>query len=126
MTTKPILHAIGNDKEFNYYIIDKKNYSLQKFSDILCEIFKIEIPFHEEIPDKRRGYIQKKINYENFKDYHLTESSDNGEERIDVFIGKKRVFVALRCDSKSRLNFNEELLKIFKMPEYKKIKTKKK
>ena len=105
---KIILHAIGNDKNFNYYIFDKK----QKVADVLSKII---TGVFENYWDFIDGKIKKNI--EKLKDTH--ESFGECEDsRVDVFYGNKKMFLTINCDEKLRIKFNEELFKIAKIPKY--------
>lgn len=109
---KIILHSIGNQDNFNYYIFDKKQNVMEILSKILFDIFEAE-PLY--IPGK------KKINIEKFTDVH---HGDFGKIRLDIFYGNKKMFVSIHCSENLRLKFNEELFKIAEMPKPIKIKKK--
>lgn len=121
---KIVLHAIGNNGNFNYYIFDKKHKVAIELSNLFSKIFDLYWDFHENYVTKSGVYKQKKINIEKYKDEHESLSSSNGLNRIDIFYGSDKMFVAVNCQSKLRLKFNEELFKISKMPNPKKLKIK--
>lgn len=114
---KIILHSIGNQDNLNFYVFDKKQNVMEILSKILWEIFEFE-PLY--IPGK------KKVNIEKFTDIHHSDYGKGMSSRIDIFYGKKKMFVAIHCSEELRLKFNESLFKYAKMPKPKKIKPKRK
>lgn len=110
---KIILHEIGNDENFNYYVFDKK----QEVFDILTKIFirDFDVHWNEEI-------YNKKINRKT--DVHESDGDIYDKVRIDLFYGKNKMYFTLICSELLRLKFNEALFKYAKMPKPKKIKKK--
>ncbi len=107
-----ILHAIGNEGKFNYYVLDKRQKVAKALSHIFVKSFDVYWDFHHETP---KGKIVE-INIEKYKDVHETHRSIKGNARVDIFYGDKRMFFAIHCTEKQRLKFNEALSKISKMP----------
>jgi len=104
---KLILHSIGNNGNYNFYVFDKKKSVVENLSTLFSDIF--EINWNFEI-----NY--KKIN----RRTDLNECvSDVHDRRIYIFYGDKKMFVTIICSEKSRLKFNDALLKYFTMPKYK-------
>ena len=118
---KFILHAIGNEKNFNYYIFDKKQEVIEKLSEILSKVLKIPLYRYKEYTDKKGEWKNKKINFEKIKDEH-NGLRGNANIVADVFFGDKKIFLTLVCPNKDRSKFNEELFKFFNMPKPEKFK----
>ncbi len=116
---KIILHGLGNEESFNYYIFDKRQKIAEEISKILYKIFKLNWDFFEEVSNKG-VYIRKKRNIEKYKDSHESIVHANNESRFDVFYGDKKMFITINCSQDLRLKFNKELFKIAKMPKHKK------
>jgi len=118
---KLILHSIGNVKNFNYYIFDKKQEVIEKLSEILSGTFGIDIYLYKTYKDKKGEWKNRKINFEKIKDEHdgLRGNTSIG---ADLFFGDKKIFLTLVCSNKDRLKFNEELFKFFNMPKLEKFK----
>lgn len=114
------LHAIGNDENFNYYIFDKKNEVIVVLNKLFNKIFKSGLQSYIDYEDKKGNWSKKKRNFEEEKESH--ESVGLINRRIDIFYGDKKIFIAIHCQQKLRLKFNEELAKISTMPEPKKEK----
>ena len=110
-----ILHSIGNERDFNYYIFDKK----QVVAEILSKLFYKNLTIEWRLYDIDTN---KKINIEKYKDVHQAEGSISNKSRVDIFYGNKKMFIVVYCSEKLRLKFNEELFKIVKMPKPIKIK----
>jgi len=106
------LYAIGNKKDFNYYIFDKTNEVIKILSKLFSEVFKVYFKLFEEYEDKRGKWKSKDINFEKIKDSHRNVSDYDDKGRIDIFYGDKKIFVTIHCSQKRRLKFNEELAKI--------------
>jgi hypothetical protein len=124
MKKKIILHSIGNEGKFNYYIFDKKQEVFRELSRALSKIG-IYLSLFDEYVDKKGKFVTKKIDVNKFKDIHCSERGSSGN-RLDIFYGDTKMFVNLHCSEKLRLKFNEELFKISRMPSYrlpKKVKT---
>lgn len=124
------LHAIGNDEDFNYYLFDKKNEVIVILNKLFKKILKLGLNFSESYEDKKGNLKERERNFEKEKDSHegisiigrpmniITRKRLHGKsERIDIFYGDKKIFVAIHCPQKLRLKFNEELEKISTMPE---------
>jgi hypothetical protein len=108
---KIVLHSIGNNENFNFYVFDKK----QEVFDILNKIFFMDF-------DVNWSY-DKKI-HENV-DLHESVTDFGDKIRIDIFLGDKKMFLTINCSDKLRLKFNESLFKYIEMPKPIKIKKKK-
>ena len=119
---KIILHEIGNQGNFNYYVFDKKQSVAENLSIVFYRIFEIDWEFWEldtKIPQ------EKKINITKFTDIHQSLTRKN-DLIVDVFYGNKKIYITIICPENLRLKFNEELGKISVMPKPKKIKPKRK
>jgi len=116
------LYSIGNDGKFNYYIFDKKNEIVKILFDIFSKVLQVNFYLEEEYHDKKERWKFKKINFEKYIDIHTASWSENGAQRIDLFFGKKKIFVSIQCDNNLRLKFNKELFKIATMSKPKKNK----
>ena len=119
---KIILHEIGNQGNFNYYVFDKKQSVAESLSIVFYRIFEIDWEFWEldtKIPQ------EKKINITKFTDIHQSLTRKN-DLIVDVFYGNKKIYITIICPENLRLKFNEELGKISVMPKPKKIKPKRK
>lgn len=114
------LYAIGNENKLNYYIIDKKQKSIENIARLFSEIFKLYLDFHKEYEDTNGVWRSRKINLEKIKDKHKSISNYSNNNRIDIFFGEKRAFITISCSQTLRKKFNEELIKISKMPKTRK------
>lgn len=119
------IHGIGNQKEFNYYIFDKKQKVAEKIADIIKQIFELTWRFEESYERGKGNWVTKKINIEKNKDIHESIFGRGEEERLDIFYGDKKMFITIYCSQKKRLKFNEELFKIGNFPKIKRRQTKK-
>ncbi len=111
------LYAIGNEGKYNYYIFEKKQEMFESIAELILKVFSLDIPFYR-IYEQKGKTIRKKRDFEKMNDYH--ESFDHDKKRIDVFYGRKRVFLTILCPLNLREEFNEELGKISYMPKDKK------
>jgi len=120
MKGKIILHAIGNEGNFNFYIFDKKQVVAEIISKLFSQLFNLYWDFYYE-GFKKGKRIRKNI--EKYKEGHESITDVNGSKsRIDIFYGTKKMFITIHCSEKLRLRFNEELFKFTKMPKPKKLK----
>ena len=117
---KIILYEIGNQGNFNYYVLDKKKDVAENLSALFSDIF--EINWNFDAPNKKGNY--RKFNVKGWTDIHQTINDDENP-KINIFYGKKRMYVTIICSQKLRLKFNEELGKISIMQKQTKIKKKK-
>lgn len=101
-----ILHAIGNEGTFSYYIFNKEKKIFLFLSRLFNEVFDA---FFDEAD-------LKTINIENIKDSHWSLGQGLRNSRVDVFFGEKRMFFILHCSARDRLKFNNKLFKVCKMP----------
>jgi len=116
------LYGIGNQEDFNYYILDKKQEVAEKIAEILKQVLNLDLKFVKEYKNKKLGvWIFKKINIEKNKDIHNSVNKMGHNERIDIFYGDKKMFITLYCSKEKRLKFNEDLFKIVYMPKSKKL-----
>ena len=115
MKQKIVLHGIGNEGNFNFYIFDKKQIVAQNLSGLFYKILGLSWEFIDIDTGKKR-------NIEKNKDIHESLSKVGGKSRVDIFYGNKKMFISVNCTEKLRIKFNEELFKIAKMPKPKKIK----
>ena len=123
MVKKFKLYGIGNYENFNYYIFDKKQEILESLSCIFQKVLETsDILFNSEYKDKKGKWKSKKINYEKRKDCHIFVLGE--KTRVDIYLGDKKMFVAIYCPHKLRLKFNLELPLITCMPKPKKFKEK--
>ena len=107
MVKKIILHSIGNQGDFNYYVFDKKQEVIEILNKILVMEFNINWDFS-------RYY--KKISKK--KDVH--DCIIYGDKiRADVFFGNQKIFLTINFSELLRLKFNEVLSKYATMPKYK-------
>jgi hypothetical protein len=106
------LYSIGNEKNYNYYIFDKKNYVIEILEKILNRTTDLKLYLHEV--DK--NYNQRKINFEKTKEHHSHIINLKNKTRLDIFYGTKKIFLILHCTLSTRKKFNEELEKISYMP----------
>jgi hypothetical protein len=113
------LHAIGNQKTYNYYIFDKKQEVIEILNKLVWKIFKLDLGLYEEYNNKTGKWKRKKINTETQKDIHKTIGN---EPRIDIFYGDKKMYLTINSPWGLRLKFNNELFKIGSMPKEKKLK----
>lgn len=113
------LHSIGNDKNFNYYIFDKKEEVISKLSPLFYQIFSLTWDSYDESTDKKGKWVKKKRAFESYKDKHEALRSVGNPSRIDIFYGDKKIFVSINCPQKLRLKFNEALFEIASMPKSK-------
>ena len=130
MVRKIKLHAIGNDGNFNYYILDKKQEAAKVLFNLFFDVLNIDWSLYER---NNKPTSNKGINIEKFKDHNINlfSSGKKNNVRANIFFGDKKMFLVILCSQKLRLKFNEELGKVSIMPEYKhkkdvkKIKSKK-
>jgi len=116
------LYAIGNEEDFNYYIFDKKEEVIKIINKLFLEVFKTSFHLYEGYEDKRGRWRDKKINFEKRKDFYENVSRKyDGDPRIDMFYGNKKIFITINCSEKERLKFNEKLSKVSAMPKEKKL-----
>jgi hypothetical protein len=113
------LYSIGNQENYNYYILDKKQEVIEILSRLIGTIFKLNFDLYEDYDNKKDKWERKKINFEAKKDIHQGIGND---PRIDIFYGDKKIYLTINSSWKLRLKFNEELFKISSMPKEKKLK----
>ena len=118
MTKKIIMYNIGNQDKFNYYVFEKTQNAFETLAKLFYRIFKIST---WEIHNEKTG---KKILVKNLTDTH---NGFFGKNRLDVFYGKKKMYITILCSKKTREKINKELGRITEMPKpMKGIKPKKK
>ena len=121
--TKLVLHSIGNEDSFSYYVFDKKQEVARKLSYIFYNAFKADYELEEDYDEKKDEVVVMGRNIEKYKDVHENVSSVHTfGSRIDIFYGDKKMFVTVLCSQKLRVKFNEELLKHFVMSKPVKLK----
>ena len=124
MKKKIILHGLGNEGDFNFYIFDKKKELAKILSLMFGKIFNLSWDFYDL--DNKKDKFKKNI--EKLKDTHESLMSTGSKFRIDIFYGSKKMMVVIHCPPNLRIRFNEELFKFAQMPKptrIKRIKTKK-
>ena len=109
------LYSIGNEGNFSYYVLDKK----QEVFNILKKIFLLDFNIDWSLChcDSEEN---KKINIEKYTDIH--EGDGDEKVQIDIFYGKNRMYLTLICPSRFKIKFNEALFKYVEMPKPIKIK----
>ena len=114
---KIMMHSIGNRDKFSYYSFEKT----QEAFEALAELFGKALEANWELfyDDCDDNYNPKKIFVKKLIDVH---NAYPGKNRLDVFYGKNKIFVMAHSTDKVRVNINEELGKITKMPKEKKLK----
>ena len=104
------IYGLGNEGEFNYYILEKRKGFFEIFYKLFDEVFNVEMIDYKELQDKKGKWIQKKRNIEDYKDVH--ESVNRSSPRIDIFYGNKKIFLTIVCPLKLREKFNDKLKKV--------------
>ncbi len=115
------IYATGNENlgDFNisYYIVEKSSDFLDWLSKLLKEVldFKGDIKTIEEfLGDDDQGIPQYKYYLKDIKkmiDVHEKYGDGSDENRIDVFYGKKRVFLVFRKNKEMRKKFARFVMK---------------
>jgi hypothetical protein len=121
MKEKIKLHAVGNDKDFSYYVFNKSKKVHGILRGLFLGAFDIDWPLVEErFADNDKEEILK-VNIEEKKDFHekIGGLKMGKSARIDVFYGDKKMFVTINCNSELRREFNRKLEKVAEMPEVK-------
>jgi len=86
-----------------------------ELSNIFSKTFETYLDLYEEYGDKKGKWKNKKINFDKYTDTHIS-GGFHESSKIDIFFGKKRMFIMIHCSEKLRQKFNEELFKIAKIP----------
>jgi len=124
MKAKIKLLAIGNEENYNYYILQKKLGLLDILSKALdsigLEFSNFNLSDDENNPAKKRTIKNIKVTHESYG--NLIDK----KLRADIFYGEKKVFMALHCSKKLREKFNGKLESETIMPKFKDNKLKKK
>ena len=109
--------AVGNEGRFNYIILDKNKDFFDWLALLLFESFGVYDVQKYEAADKKGNWVTRKKQIRNFTDKH--ESYTSKKARVDVFYGKKKVFIAFNTSLSGRAKFMEVLNKIsvWKKPE---------
>jgi hypothetical protein len=103
------LKAVGSDDDFHYIILKKDKNFFQLLSQFLKNSFGIElITYDIRYVKKKIKETKRKIN--SLLDIH--EYYRQGKTRIDIFYGKKTVFISIKNADKKK--FASELEKISK------------
>lgn len=113
------IYAIGNQENYNYYILNKKQKVIEILSKLIFDVFNADLSLYKEDNNKKEKWERIKIDFEARKDIH--EKIGN-EPRIDIFYGDKKIYLTINCPLKLRLKFNNELFKIGSMPKERKLK----
>jgi hypothetical protein len=114
------LYSIGNKKDYNYYVFDKKNKVIEIIAKILGAVFQASWPLYSENHDTGKS---RKINFENSKEGHSNIIGGNSNAKIDVFYGAKKLTLIIHCNLSLRRKLNEKLGEISHMPKQKIRKT---
>lgn len=114
---KPTIYATGNERitgDYNvsYYVVEKSNEFLNWFGSLLTEVLEFSNGIFKanntvKFIDNEEVVIKKEIK----KMVDIHEKYEKNGSRIDVFYGKKRVFVTFRKSRDVREKFAEFLTK---------------
>jgi len=119
MKKKIIMYGIGNQNKFSYYIFEKSQKSFETLAKLFCKLLGSSWDIYTEEHHGRN--TSKKIFVKNLIDKHDTTYTASGKNRLDLFYGKNKMFISIHCPEKKRIEINEALRKITKMPKPKKI-----
>ena len=117
MKKKAILYSIGNRDKYNFYILDKKNETINMLLHSLSKIFGCEFHTREEYKTEEGNWDSREINFEKIIDEHSSDTAS--ESKVDLFYGNKKIFLSINCSSNKRVEFNTELFEFAKMPKLK-------
>jgi len=111
------LFSVGNWKDFNYYVFEKKNETIDVLAKLFVNVFELEMFLYS---DCEKTGSHEKINFENRIDVH--EGMVDDDSRVDIFYSDKKIFVTINCPEKLRLEFNQKLGEFFEMDEPSEVK----
>lgn len=106
--------SIANDSKynFNYYLFEKKKEIHKVLAPIFYDVFRLRWPL-EDLDKKEKNYV--KINIEKNEDKHENLSlSGMGKARIDIYYGRKKMYITIHCSPKLRIKFNNKLDEVTK------------
>ena len=116
------LYNVGNSGKYCFYTFDKTQKVHKILSEIFHEIFDIHWPTTKTV-DETENTKEVPTNISKYEDFHetlqLTTNEFDTKKRIDVFYGKKRMFITIHCSQKLRKQFNEKLKEISEFPDIK-------
>lgn len=101
------VYGIGNEGTFNYLIVGKDKDFFKWLSKLLYNSFGIYDVSTVDYENKKGKWVTRKKRISDFTDLHETY-----EGNVDVFYGKKKVFIVLNTTFSRRKKFMEELSKI--------------
>lgn len=109
MKTKIV--GMGNEEDINFIIVYKNKYFFEWLAEFMLKSFGMSNYNVIGESECRRGdWIDKKKQIKNFTDRH--EIYKNKNARVDVFYGKRKVFIMINTPLKNKKKFGEVLGKI--------------
>jgi len=110
---KTMIFAIGNHGNTNYLIIEKRKGFLEFINRLFANIDP-EINMDYYLTNYQKGNVkEKKINPLKYTDHH--ESRQSSKVRLDIFYGKKKIFLTIQTSEivRSKIMNNLEKLSVF-------------
>ena len=91
------LCGIGHDGRFTFIIVEKNKYFFNWLAEILYRSFKIDDADTYTYKNKKGKWVTKKKQINQYIDEHEVYYRINEKERVDVFYGKKNIFITLNA-----------------------------
>jgi hypothetical protein len=97
--------GIGNQGKFNYLIFEKNLDFFEFLDSVLWKAFEIQDDsiIRKEYINKKDKFVRQKKNITHFIDKY--ERFQNKKARIEIFYGKKKIFMSVYTSSPNRRKF---------------------
>lgn len=114
---KTIIFGIGNHENVNYLIVEKRKDFLEFINRLFASIDnKINMEYY--LTDYTKGKIKEtKINVLKYTDYH--ESRQSSKIKLDIFYGKRRIFLTIQTSESTRSKLMNKLEDLATFTKYK-------
>ena len=114
---KTIIFGIGNHENVNYLIVEKRKDFLEFINRLFASIDnKINMEYY--LTDYTKGKIKEtKINELKYTDYH--ESRQSSKIKLDIFYGKRRIFLTIQTSESTRSKLMNKLEDLATFTKYK-------
>lgn len=104
--------GIGNERDFNYWILEKNSDFFEILSRILYDAFGIidDSIRYDEYVGKKDRLIRRKKNIKTLIDKY--ERFQNEKARVELFYGKNKIFMSVYTSFPNRKKFIQVLEKV--------------
>jgi hypothetical protein len=106
---KTKIYGMGHEGRFTYIVVEKSKNFFDWLARLLYRSFKTFDVDSYDFENKKGQWVTRKKQIKNFVDKHESYYLIGRTERVDVFYGRNRVFIAVSASSKSKKKFLDVL-----------------